>query len=460
MTEHDFDANALASAMEGHLVTPGDEAYRHARRVWNGMINRYPAAVAYCDGVADVRAAVRFARENDLSVTTRGGGHGVAGNAVGDGALVVDLSAMDDVRVDPEERVARVGGGAQWGDVDRETQQFGLATPGGVVSDTGVAGLTLGGGYGHLRRTYGLACDNLRSVDVVTADGRLVTASADRRRDLFWALRGGGNFGVVTSFEFDLHPVGPEIETLFAWYHGEEGRATYEFFRERAADTPREVSVLPFYAWVPEIPEFPEAHRGDPAVAFLGCYAGDPDEGAEALAPYREFADPLVDLSGRTTYVELQSMLDADYPHGRYYYWKSLYLDELTDEVLDLVLAAADDCPSKLTTIDLWQLGGAIADEPEGGSAFAYRDAPYGLNFEANWDDPRESAANVEWAREYVAKIRELDVARGEYVNFPGLHEDSARTSFGRNVDRLEALKRDYDSENVFRGHKNLRSEA
>ncbi|WP_137283720.1 FAD-binding oxidoreductase [Halorussus salinisoli] len=463
MTAHAIEADAvstLAADFAGELVTPDDDEYEQARRVWNGMINERPALVAYCTGVADVRTAVGFARERDLPVTVRGGGHGVAGNAVEDGGLVVDLSAMDEVRVDPEERTVRVGGGAQWADVDRETQQFGLAVPGGVVSDTGVAGLTLGGGLGHLRRKYGASCDSLRSADVVTADGEFVVASEDRNPDLFWALRGGGgNFGVVTSFEFDCYPVGPEVETAFVWYPGEAARDVLASFREYAVDAPREVSALPFYAWVPEIPEFPAESWGGPAVAVLGCYAGDSEEGTDALRPVRELADPIVDLSGRMPYVELQSMLDEDYPHGRYYYWKSVYLDELTDEVVDKVLAHADDCPSALTTIDLWQLGGALAEVGEGATAFSNRDAAYLLNYEANWDDPRETEVNVRWARESVEDVRELDAVRGQYVNFPGMGEDAAEVAYGDSYDRLGAVNAEYDPENVFRGHQDVVSD-
>ncbi|WP_135851979.1 FAD-binding oxidoreductase [Halorussus salinus] len=463
MTAHEIDRDAVASFaadFAGEVVTPEeDERYEQARHVWNGMRNERPAAVAYCTGVADVRAAVAFAREEDLRLTVRAGGHGVAGNAVEDGALVADISGMDEVRVDPDERTVRVGGGARWADVDRETQQFGLAAPGGVVSDTGVAGLTLGGGMGHLRRKHGLSCDNLRSADVVTADGELVVASEERNPDLFWALRGGGgNFGVVSSFEFDCHPVGPEVETVFVWYPGDAAREVFASFREYARDAPRAVSALPFYAWVPELDEFPDESWGDPAVALLACYAGDPDEGATVMEPLREFADPVADLSGRMPYVELQSMLDEDYPKGRYYYWKSLYLDELSDEVITKILAHAEECPSKLTTIDLWQLGGAVADPDEGADATAFpnRDAPYLLNYEANWDDPRETTANVEWARESVAELRDSDAVRGQYVNFPGMGEDAARVAYGDSYDRLAEVKATYDPENVFRGHQNV----
>ncbi|WP_158057891.1 FAD-binding oxidoreductase [Halorussus halophilus] len=467
MTTNELPADALStleSTFRGQIVVPGDESYHDERRVWNGMINKYPAAITRCDDVADVLAVVNVASDHDLPLSVRGGGHGVAGNALVDGGLVVDLSEMDDVRVDPEGRTARVGGGATWGDVDRQTQQFGLAAPGGVVSETGVAGLTLGGGMGHLRRKYGLSCDNLVSADVVTADGRLVVASEDRNEDLYWALRGGGgNFGVVTSFEFDLHPVGPEIESLFVWYHGDEARAVFEQFREWGPDAPRDVSVLPFYAWVPEIEEFPEEHWGEPAVAILGCYAGDSSavESAEGepFGPLKTIADPIADLSSPMPYVELQQMLDVDYPDGRNYYWKSVYVDELTDELIDRILDHAAGCPSKLSTIDVWQGGGAITDLSQEDAAFPYRDASFGLNYEANWDDPRMTAEIVEWVRESVEDVRKLDVVRGQYVNFAGLGEDAASVAYGDSYSRLAQVKERYDPENVFRGHQNVRPE-
>ncbi|WP_049972064.1 FAD-binding oxidoreductase [Haladaptatus cibarius] len=457
----DSTVETLESELNGDLITPEDEErYDEARRVWNGMINRRPALVARCEGVADVQAALRYAREHDLPIAVRGGGHGAAGRATVDDGLVIDLEPMHWVQVDPDSRRTRVGAGATWGDVDRETQQFGLAVPGGVVSVTGIAGLTLGGGMGHVRRKYGLSCDNLVSADVVTADGEFIRASEDDHEDLFWALRGGGgNFGIVTAFEYDCHPVGPEVAMCFVWYDGKQAEDALTFFREYTEDTPDEVSLLPFYAWVPELAEFPESSWGDSAIAFLGCYAGDPEEGEEALRPVREFADPVVDFSGTMLYVELQSMLDEDYPDGRYYYWKSLYLDELNDEVIDSIVACSERCPVPLSTVDVWQGGGEIARVDADETAFPYRNVPYGLNFEANWDDPRETDAAVEWVRESIAEMRAHSEARGQYVNFPGLEEDSSEIPFGDHAERLAEVKAKYDPEGVFRAHGNLKAE-
>ena len=448
---------AFGERVVGAVVTPDDPEYDDARRVWNGEIDRYPALVVRPTGPADVVECVTFAGEHDLLVAVRGGGHNVAGNATCDGGLVIDCREMNGVRVDPDERTVRVGGGATWFDVDRETQVFGLATPGGAISDTGVAGLTLGGGYGHLRRKHGLSCDSLRSVDVVTADGELRTASEDRNEDLFWAVRGGGgNFGVVTSFEFDCYEVGPAVSVLFTWYPEAMVEDVLRAFREYAEDAPREVSVLPFYAFVPELDDFPEKFRGEPAVALLGAYAGDPDEGDDALRPMRELGEPIVDASGRMDYVDLQQALDEDYPTGRRYYWKAVYVDDLTDEVIDVVESTGAESPSPLSTIDIWQMGGAIADVAPEETAFWHREEPYMVNYEANWDEPGESEANIEWVRDGIEALRELPVASGGYGNFPGFGEDSTRQIYGGNYERLRRVKADYDPENLFRLNQNV----
>ena len=454
--------DALASfvaSVRGAVILPDDPDYDDARRIWNGMIDHRPAIIARCTGVADVKDAVNFARGHDLPLplAVRGGGHNVSGSAVCDGGLVVDLSEMNGVRVDPEARTARAGGGTTLGDVDRETQAFGLAAPLGVVSETGIAGLTLNGGYGHLRRRFGLACDGLESVDVVAANGEFRTASEERNEDLFWALRGGGgNFGVVTSFEYRLHPVGPEVYALFVWHRGDRAAEAMRAFREYAGDASREASVLAFYAFVPELDEFPEESRGDPALVFFGCHLGGRGDAEAEFRPLREFADPLADASGPIEYVELQRLLDEDYPDGRRYYWKSLYLDDLSDDAIDLVERFGEECPSSLSTVDLWHLGGAISDVPEDGTAFRHRDRPYLLTFEANWDDPGDDDENVDWARRGIDAARELPAASGGYGNFPGFGEDPARTVFGDNYDRLAAVKAEYDPENVFRFNQNV----
>ncbi|WP_254764084.1 FAD-binding oxidoreductase [Natrinema marinum] len=447
---------SFVRGFRGDVVTPTDEGYDDARAIWNGMIDKYPALVARCAGVSDVVSAVDFAREHDLPLAVRGGGHNVAGTAVCNGGVVVDLSAMNGVRVDRERRTVHAEGGATLGDVDRETQLFGLATALGAVSQTGIAGLTLNGGYGHLSREYGLALDNLVSVDIVTADGHVRTASENRNEDLFWAVRGGGgNFGVVTTFEYDLHEVGPEVYAFFAWFHADDADATMAAFREWTETAPRNAGVLAFTAHVPELEEFPEETWGEPAIAFLGSARGDSADG-EVYDSLRKSATPIVDMSGPMAYVDLQSMLDEDYPDGLRYYWKSVFLEEVTDEVFDLMIRYNESAPSALSTIDCWHLGDAVADVPRDATAFWHRDKPYMLTVEANWEDADDDDANVNWAREVFADVQALSVASGRYGNFPGLNEDPTKLLYGDNYERLVEVKTEYDPENLFRMNQNV----
>ena len=446
----------LQTALRGDLLGPGDDGYDEARTVWNAMIDRHPALVVRATGTADVVATVDFARETGVELSIHGGGHNVAGTAVTEGGVMLDLSGMNGVRVDREAGTVRVQGGALLGDVDHETQLFGLATPLGAVSETGVAGLTLNGGYGHLSREYGLACDSLVSADVVTADGEVRVASETEHADLFWAIRGGGgNFGVVTSFEFDLYEVGPEVDAFFVWFHGDDARAALERFREWAADAPRQAGVLPFTGWVPETEEFPEEYWGDPAIAFLGSARGGVDA-EEVYRPLREAGTPIADFSGPMSYEDLQSLLDEDYPDGLRYYWKSIFLTDLTDEVFDLMVSHNEAAPSKLSTVDLWHLGGAVSDRPQDATAFYHREKPFMLNFEANWEDPADDEANAEWVREGFAAADALDVSAGRYGNFPGLEPDPAQLLYGDNYDRLVEFKTEYDPDNLFRLNQNV----
>ncbi|WP_435364085.1 FAD-binding oxidoreductase [Haloarchaeobius sp. DYHT-AS-18] len=448
---------SLQATFRGTVLTPTDEGYDEARQLWNGMIDRHPAVIARCSGVADVVQAVTFARDQGLSLAVRGGGHNVAGTAVCDDGLVVDLSEMNGVHVDRAAMTVRAEGGATLGDVDRETQLFGLATPLGVVSKTGIAGLTLNGGVGHLRRKYGLACDNLRSVELVTAAGEVVTASADEHPDLFWAVQGGGgNFGVVTSFEYTLYEVGPEVFGMFVVHDSAHAAEALRLTREFAADAPREASVLPILGFVPEMAEFPTERWGDPMVAILGCHL-DPTEAGEAtLAPFRELGTPIGDFSGPMPFTDLQCLLDEEFPDGLNYYWKATYLTDLDDDLVDVLIRRWEACPSKLSTVDVWQLGGAIADRPQDASAFWHRDKAYMLTFEANWEDPADTDANVAWVRESIDEVRELPGVVGGYGNFPGFHEDPSQALFGENIDKLVAVKTKYDPENLFRLNQNV----
>lgn len=454
---------AFEARLRGELLRPGDEGYENARRVWNGMIERHPALIVRAAGVADVIDAVEFARENDLLLAVRGGGHNVAGTALADGALVVDLSPMRGVRVDPAARTARAEGGVTLGDLDHETQKFGLATPMGVVSRTGIAGLTLGGGIGWLRRKHGLSSDNLVSVDLVTADGRLLTASEEENADLFWGIRGGGgNFGVVTSFEYRLHPVGPEVMFCYVFYPGERAREVLRFCEEYAAHAPEEVSPLGVLGRVPRADIFPERWHGHPFAAILAMYSGDAAEGERELGPLRSLGDPIADLSGRMPYTEAQQILDEDYPDGHRYYWKSRSLRGLGEADIERLVAHAQSAPSNDSTLDVWYQGGQMSRVGAEETAFGERSAPILIGVEANWEDARDDAANVAWARECVEDLRRFSDG-GTYLNFPGFLEEGEqqlRAAYGGNYERLVALKARYDPTNLFRVNQNIKPPA
>ncbi|WP_207590004.1 FAD-binding protein [Halomontanus rarus] len=447
------------TAFHGAVIRPDDPEYDDARTVWNGMIDKHPALIARCRGVGDVISAVNFARENELLVAVRGGGHNVAGTAVCDDGLVVDLSEMQGVRVDPDAQRAWVQAGATWADVDHETQAFGLATPGGAVSETGVAGLTLGGGIGHLRCKYGLTCDNLRSVDLVTASGEFATASEDQNSDLFWGIRGGGgNFGVVTGFEFELHPVGPEVATCLVFYSGGRMVECLRAYREYVASAAAEVSTLTLAGVMPDEELFPADLVDETKIAITGCYAGSVADGERALAPLREIAEPIADFSGTMPYTEYQQLFDEDYPDGMRYYWKSLYLDGLSESAIDRITYWTDIAPSPLSTVDVWQLGGAIARVDPEDSAFAGRHAPFLLGVEANWEHPEDDDANVEWVRDCLDDMRQFSDG-SVYLNFPGFLEegdDMMRTTFGPTYERLVTLKDEYDPTNLFSLNQNI----
>ena len=452
---------AFASRLQGQLIRPSDAYYDQARAVWNGMIDKHPAFIARCATVADVITAVHFARDNQLLVAVRGGGHNVAGTAVCDEGLVIDLSAMKQIHVDPEARLVRAEGGVTWGELDRQTQPFGLATPGGVVSDTGIAGLTLGGGMGWLRRKYGLSCDNLLAADVVTADGRLLRASTTDNPDLFWGLRGGGgNFGIVTAFEYRLHPVGPEVMMAMVFYHVQKAKEALQFYRDYTASAPEEVSSFAIQGTIPATDVYPQEAHHQPYVLFMAMYAGPIKEGQRVLQPLREFDTPLLDFSAPMPYVHVQSLLDEDYPSGILrYYWKSLYLDSLGNEALDGLLACAQSRPSALSTVDIWHLGGAVSRSGADESAFSGRQAPYLLGVEANWENQNEDRENIAWTRTCIEAMQPFSDG-SEYLNFPGFlekGEETLRKTFGAKYERLIDLKNKYDPTNLFRLNLNIK---
>jgi FAD/FMN-containing dehydrogenase len=449
----------LAGMFRGELLLPVDSAYDDARRIWNGAIDRRPACVARCTGVADVVAAVRFAREHDLVVAVRAGGHGVGGHALCDGGLVIDLSPMRGIRVDPAARAARAEAGVLWGELDRETQLFGLATVGGIVTHTGIAGLTLGGGIGWLMRKYGATVDNLLSADVVTADGELVTANEEQNTELFWGIRGGGgNFGIVTSFEYRLHPVGPSVLAGPIFHPLERATDVLRFYREFAAGAPDELTTIFNLRVAPPLPFLPEEIHGKPIVMVGACYAGAPEDGIEVVRPLKEFGNPIVDLLEPKPYLALQSMFDPSVPHGWHYYWKSVELPPLTDEAIDTLVGHASALTSPKSYCIVFQLGGALSRVAEGETAFGQREAAHNVNINAVWtDEDPESERHIAWARDFFDAMQPH--ARGRvYLNFLGDEgADRVRQAYGAgSYERLVELKRRYDPANFFRLNQNI----
>jgi FAD/FMN-containing dehydrogenase len=454
----DVAAADLSRRFRGALVRPGDASYDALRRIWNGAIDRRPALVARCTGAADVRAAVEFARERELVVAVRGGGHNVAGTAACDGGIVVDLSPMKGLWLDPRARVARAQPGLLFGELDRETQLFGLATPGGIVSHTGIAGLTLGGGLGWLMRRYGLTADNLLSADVVTADGALVRASAEENAELFWGLRGGGgNFGIVTSFEYRLHAVGPTVLAGLILHPAARAREVLSFYRDYVADAPDELMTIVVLRKAPPAPFLPETVHGRPVVIIAACWAGPVEAGERAMAPLRRFGEPLADLVRPTPYTSHQALLDASVPHGLGYYWKSEYLRPLGDALIDTLVAHAWRAPTPESYAAVFHMGGAVGREDPDGSAFEDRRAAHAMTIDGVWSDPAAAAACVEWARGFWEAVRPHSTGR-VYMNFLGDEgEARVRAAYGpTKFERLRALKRRYDPTNFFRMNQNI----
>jgi FAD/FMN-containing dehydrogenase len=453
------DLERLHDSIRGAVIDPDDEGYDAARAIWNGAIDRRPAFVARCTGVADVVAAVRFARERDLLVAVRSGGHGVGGHALCDGGLVIDLSPMKGIRVDPAARSARAEAGVLWGELDRETQLHGLATVGGIVTHTGIAGLSLGGGIGWLMRKHGATVDNLLSVDLVTAEGELLAANRDENPDLFWGIRGGGgNFGVVTSFEYQLHPVGPIVLAGPIFHRFEDASQVLRFYREFAAAAPDELTTIFELSVAPPLPFLPEDVQGKPIVMVGACYAGTPDDGIDVVRPLKRFGSPIVDLLEPKPYLELQSMFDPFVPHGWHRYWKSVELPPLTDDAIDTLVerSSAPTSPKSYTIV--FQLGGALARVGGDETAFSQRDAAHNVNINAVWteEDP-EAERHIAWARDFFDAMQP-HAGRSVYVNFLGEEGGSrVRQAYGaRNYERLVELKRAYDPTNFFRLNQNI----
>jgi FAD/FMN-containing dehydrogenase len=448
----------LKAGLKGPVLGPGDAGYDEARGVWNAMIDRKPAAIARCLGTGDVIACVRFAREHGLLLCIKGGGHNIAGLAVADGALVLDMSLMRGVWVDPRKKIAHAQAGCLLGDVDRETQVHGLATVLGFVSLTGITGLTLGGGFGYLTRRWGWTTDNIVGVDLVTAEGQPVRASGDQNPDLFWALRGGGgNFGVVTGIDYQLYPVGPEVVGGIVAWPADAASGVLELYRKLSKAAPPELTLVVFMRPAPPAPWLPKEIHGKPIVAMLACHSGHPDDGEKAVAPIKAFGKPVGDILVRRPYAQLQSMLDATQPKGRRYYWKSEYLPGIEPDLCEKVMAHAAKIPSPHSAVILFQLEGALNRLEGACSATGNRDARYVLNIAASWEQTDADHANIQWAREAWADMKTFSTG-GTYINFLTADEGRERieAALGGGIQRLAEVKGKWDPLNMFRTNRNI----
>jgi FAD/FMN-containing dehydrogenase len=447
----------LREHLRGEVITPSDEGYDEARKVLNAMIERHPAVIVRCSEAADVAAAVDFARENQLDVAVRGGAHSVPGFGTVEGGVVIDLSRMQRVVVDPERRTARAQGGATWGSFNDATHPHGLATTGGVVSTTGVGGLTLGGGIGYLARGVGLSCDNLISAEVVTADGRSVVASDSENEDLFWALRGGGgNFGVVTSFEFRLHPV-TDVYGGPMFFEMDDAGTVLRAFREFIVDAPEEFGGFPAWQIAPPLPFIPEDRHGDTFLAFVACWAGPVDEGERVLKPLRDAAPVVAEHVGTMPYPALNSAFDALYPPGLQHYWKANFVKELTDEAIDAHLEHGPNVPAVNSTAHIYPINGACNRIAPDATAFAYRDATFATVIVGIWPDPADNEANIKWVRDYYDATAPLS-EEGGYVNFMSEDDqDRIKANYKGNYEHLVEVKRTYDPDNLFHLNQNIR---
>lgn len=448
----------LQTSFRGELVRPDDAGYDEHRKVWNGSIDRRPALIARCTGVADIRAAVRLARSQDLLVAVRGGGHSFPGLSVCDDGMLIDLGLMKGIRVDPEGRTARVQAGVLLGELDRETQEFGLAVPSGIVTHTGLAGLTLGGGIGWVMRKYGLTIDQLLSVDVVTANGELVRASEDQNADLFWGVRGGGgNFGIVTEFEFKLNPVGPYVMAGPVFWPMEDAPEVLRFYRDWIADCPDELMTIAVQRRAPALPIVPPDLVGKLVVAVVACYAGPVEDGERVVRPLKEFGSPVLDLCRPKPFLEHQRMFDPSFPHGWSYYVRSCDVAALDDDVIDTVVEHGRRITSPVTSLALWQMGGAVGRIDDGATAFNGRQAGFTFNINGNSKTADGFDAERQWARDYWSALAPHHTS--VYVNFLMEEgEERVRQAYGAGkYDRLKALKRKYDPTNFFTLNQNIK---
>jgi FAD/FMN-containing dehydrogenase len=448
----------LEDRLTGELVRPEDPDYDEARSIWNGVHDARPALIARCADAEDVRHAIGFAQSEGLDVAVRGGGHSIPGFSTVDDGIVIDLSPMKGVEVDAEARTAISQGGVVWNEFDAATREHGLAVTGGLVSTTGVAGFTLGGGVGWLMRKHGLACDNLRSAEVVTADGQILTAGATENQDLLWGLRGGGgNFGIVTSFEFELHPVGPTVTAGPVFYPGDRAAEILGFYRDLVKDIPDELTTLANLLTAPPAPFLPEDWHGKKLIALIGCYAGNPDEGATAMQPLRDLGDPVADLVGPMPYVQMQGLIDALFPRGTKAYMKAGYLRDLDDDAIETLVRYHQDATSPASEVHVHHFGGAVARVDAGETAYGERQAPFVLNILAITHEPGPLDAHVEWAHGLYADI-EPSLTGGAYINFLSAEgEERVQAAYGaEKFTRLRELKDRYDPANLFHLNQNI----
>lgn len=446
----------LQDQVSGKVITADDEGYEEARRVYNAMIDRRPLAIVRCAGTGDVAAAVRYAAARGVPLAVRGGGHSVPGFGTVDDGIVVDLGDMRTVEVDPATRTAVAGGGATWADVNTATAAHNLATTGGIVSTTGVGGLTLGGGIGYLARAHGLSCDNLEAAQIVSADGQVMEVSGAEHADLFWAIRGGGgNFGVVTSFRYRLHPV-PEIYGGPMFYDLKDAAAVLRFYREFIATAPEQLGAFPGFQIAPPLPFIPETRHGETMMLMVACWAGPMGKGEEALRPFHEVAPVIGEHVGPAPYPALNSAFDALYPAGLQHYWKTSFATDLSDAAIDAHLEFGPRVPVVNSTMHIYPINGACHRVAPDATAFAYRDANLATVIAGMWPNAAHNEANVRWVRDYHAAIAPLS-EEGGYVNFmSGDDQDRIRASYRGNYDRLQAVKRRYDPANLFRVNQNI----
>ena len=448
---------SLQSDVKGRVIYPGDSQYDAARTVWNGMVDRRPAVIVQCENVDDIVAAVTFARDQGAPLSIKGGGHSVAGRAVCDDGVMIDLSAMRAVTVDPAARTARVQPGATLADLDRATQEHGLAVPAGIVSRTGVAGLTLGGGFGYLARKFGLTIDNLISADIVTAGGELVHVNEAENADLLWGLRGGGgNFGVVTSFEYRAHEVGPEVLAGQIFYPWRDADNLLRAYRDLMAEAPDELSCHTVAVNVPPAPPFPEAYHGKTALALLVCYTGDIEEGKRLLAPVTGLAEPILRVLEAMPFTSVQQSLDPGMPDGARYFWKSHFMKEISDEAIETFLNNVEPVPGALSIVGFEPLGGAVSRVQPGATAFPHRDASYALGLWMGWTDPQQDDQIIAWARKFHELMAPYATG-GMYTNYLDRDDEGrSQAAYGPNHERLRRLKAKYDPDNLFRLNQNI----